>query len=225
MISSFLIHLLVNWILYRFPKFYEKWEHLGKEKDRGEMRWVQENSCLALQWIDNKVVTMLSTTDKANDYVEVPRKVKVSNQWKTIKIHKSYLIEHYNNFMNGVDKSDHILAMYKLLRKCVRQWKTIFFHLIDIATVNSFILFKRFSEQNQDNEQLQHKKKYLFLEFREELIKNLIDLNQYAEPPLFRPRPSPQNKSEFQTDHVPVFSDIKRNCKVRYMTIKKEMKL
>ena len=91
--------------------------------------------------------------------------------------------------------------------------------------LSTFILFKRFSEQNQDNEQLQHKKKYLLLEFREELIKNLIDLNQYAEPPLFRPRPSPQNKSEFQTDHVPVFSDIKRNCKVRYMTIKKEMKL
>ena len=44
------------------------------------MRWIQENFCLVLQWIDNKVVPMMSTTDKANDYVEVTREVKVSNE-------------------------------------------------------------------------------------------------------------------------------------------------
>ena len=29
-----------------------------------------------------------------------------------------------------------------MLRKCLRWWKTLFFHLIDIAVVNSFILFR-----------------------------------------------------------------------------------
>ena len=54
----------------------------GKRKGpRGnEMRWIQEDFCLVLQWIDNKVVPMMSTTDKANDYVEVTREVKVSNE-------------------------------------------------------------------------------------------------------------------------------------------------
>ena len=208
-----------------FPNSMKNGKIWAKKKDRGEIRWIRENSCLVLQWIDNKVVTMLSTIDKTNDYVEVPRKVKVNNEWKTITVRKPYHIERYNNFMNGVDKSDQILAKYNLLRKCVRWWKTIFFHLIYIATVNSFILFKSFSEQNPDNEQLQRKKKHSFLEFREELIRNLIDLDQYAERPLFRPRPPPQDKSQFQTDHIPVFSDTKRNCKVCYMTIKKEMKV
>ena len=63
--------------------------------------------------------------------------------------------------MKDVDKSDQILAKYNLLRKC-KVVETIFFNLIDIAAVNSFILFKSFSEQNPDNEQLQHKK-YSFL--------------------------------------------------------------
>ena len=57
-----------------------------------------------------------------------------------------------------------------------------------------FHIIQKFSEQNPDNEQLQRKKKHSFLEFREEPIINLTDLDQYAEPPLFRPRPPPQDK-------------------------------
>ena len=53
----------------------------------------------------------------------------------------------------------------------------------------------------------------MFVEFREELIRNLIDLDEYAEPPLYRPHPPLQNKLEFQTNHKPVFSDTKRNFK------------
>ena len=77
-----------------------------------------------------------------------------------------------------------------------------------------FYTIKSFSQQNPDNEQLQYEKKFLFLEFRV--------FNEYAEPPLLSPA---QNKSEFQTDHIHVFSDTKRNCKVCYRTIKKEMKV
>ena len=44
---------------------------------------------------------------------------------------------------------------------------------------------------------------------------------QSAEPLSFRPRSSPQSKSEFQTNHILVFSDTKRNGKVCYITIKK----
>ena len=41
--------------------------------------------------------------------------------------------------MGGVDKSDHFLAYHNVLRKTVRYWKTLFYHMIDIAAVNSFI--------------------------------------------------------------------------------------
>ena len=43
---------------------------------------------------------------------------------------------------------------------------------------------------------------------------------QYAESALFRLRPPPQNKSKFQTNHVPVFSDTNRKGKVCYIAIK-----
>ena len=72
----------------------------AKKKDRGEMRWIRENSCLVLQWIDRKVVTMLSIINKANDYVEVPRKVKVKGylRYKTIFCHKVAFDEQLMNF-------------------------------------------------------------------------------------------------------------------------------
>ena len=103
-----------------FPNSMKNRKIWAKKMDRGEMRWIRENFCLVLEWINSKVVTMLSTIHKANDYVEVPGKVKVNNERKTITVRKPYLIERYNNFMNGVDKSDQILAKYNFLRKCLR---------------------------------------------------------------------------------------------------------
>ena len=44
--------------------------------------------------------------------------------------------------MNAVDRSDQILSALSTQWKCVRWWKTLFFPLIDIAVVNSFILFQ-----------------------------------------------------------------------------------
>ena len=47
--------------------------------------------------------------------------------------------------MNGVDRSDQMLANNHCSRKCRKWWKVLFFHLIDIAVVNAFILFKQHS--------------------------------------------------------------------------------
>ena len=41
----------------------------------------------------------------------------------------------------GVDKSDQFLAYHNVLRKTARFWKTLFYHLIDVAVVNLFILY------------------------------------------------------------------------------------
>ena len=35
--------------------------------------------------------------------------------------------------MNGVDRSDQLIGTNNVMRKCLRWWKTLFFHLIDIA--------------------------------------------------------------------------------------------
>ena len=114
---------------------------------------------------------MLSTTDTANYFVIVSRKVKKDGKWGSVNVRKPSVIERYNKYMNTVDKSDQLLGKYNLLIKCVRWWKIIFFHMIDIASVNAFILFKFYQSQNPDNHLLKRLCKFSLLEFREELIR------------------------------------------------------
>ena len=111
----------------------------GEEK--GDMRSEQNGSLLALQWKHNKILTMLSSIDVANECVTVNRKIKISDKWETVEVKQPMAIHKYNAFMNGVDKSDQILNA-NVLHKCVRWWKILFFHVIDIALVNGYILFQ-----------------------------------------------------------------------------------
>ena len=52
----------------------------------------------------NKVVTLLSTIDNDNDFLEVTRKIKSGGKWETMNVKKPYAIARYNPYMNGVEK-------------------------------------------------------------------------------------------------------------------------
>ena len=43
--------------------------------------------------------------------------------------------------MGGVDKPNQLLSYHNVLRKTLRYWKTILYHMIYVATVNAFILY------------------------------------------------------------------------------------
>ena len=132
---------------------------------KGKKEWTDRQTvCLIQQWKDNKPVT---TIHSANEFGMVERKVKLNDRWDKVEVRRPKAIDTYNQYMNGVDRSDQILAKNNTLRKCMRWWKTLFFHLIDIAVVNSFILFQLYRSQNKkDVEELQRPKRYCVLEFR-----------------------------------------------------------
>ena len=139
-----------------FPDTMKGGKALAKTKERGVMRWERDDECLALQWKGNRVVTLLTTIDHANDTVTVTRKYKdKDNNWKADEnVKQSKAIERYKKFMNGVDRSD--------------GWKTLFFHMIDIAIVNGHILFQSHRACDPTVKELERPKKYSRLEFREE---------------------------------------------------------
>ena len=112
------------------------------------MRWERVSPCLALQWVDNKVVSLLTTIDNANNYGQVNRKCKTAGVWATKVVSQPKAIANYKKYMNAVDRSDQILATNNVNRKCMKWWKTLFFHLIDIAVVNSFLLFKEYQAKS-----------------------------------------------------------------------------
>ena len=63
-----------------FPDSMKGGKVWAKAKERRDMRWVRNGKVLSLQWKDNKVVTMVSSIDRADKYVEVERKVKIDGK-------------------------------------------------------------------------------------------------------------------------------------------------
>ena len=168
-----------------------------------------------LQWLDNKVVSMLTTMENANNSLQVRRKTKTAGVWSTKVVRQPQAIATYNKYMNAVDRSDQILATNNVLRKCRRWWKTLFFHLIDIAVVNSYILFREHQVQFPDVVELQRTADYSLAHFREEIVRQICGFPEYSEPPVVSAAgPFPPHK--FETVHMPVFTNEKKNCVVCY---------
>ena len=71
----------------------------------------------------------------------VERNQKVGNAWRKVNVRQPKTIDQYNNYMNAVDRSDQMLGKNGALGKCMMWWKT-FFHMVDIAVDNSYMLFQ-----------------------------------------------------------------------------------
>lgn len=206
-----------------FPESMKNGKKWAKSQDRGGMRWVRDEVCLALQWKDNRAVTLLSTINHANEFVMAERRERIGYRWRTLQVQQPKAIHDYNHFMNGVDRSDQLMTNNNVLRKTMKWWKTLFFHMVDIAVVNSYILFQLHRSEHPDDALLNRPKKYALAEYREELVRQLAGLDEYGQPPVYKP--PKREPGPFQSVHLPAFSDKKRNCKVCYATTKRELKV
>ena len=49
-----------------FPPARKNSQEWAKGRERGTMHWVRDPLCLVLQWVDNKVVSMITVGNKMN---------------------------------------------------------------------------------------------------------------------------------------------------------------
>ena len=75
---------------------------------------------------------MLSTIHEAAEVV-TKRKYNKEILLKPIVVH------HYNNFMNSIDKTDHLLSSYMAL-KGNKKYRKLFLHIFNMTLLNSYIL-------------------------------------------------------------------------------------
>ena len=110
---------------------------------RGDGAYVRDGIKVFSVWKDTKCVCVLSSEHPGHSSISVERNVKDKggkSQKKDVPI--PIIVYNYNKYMNGVDRSDQLIKYYNILRQTKKYWKTLFFHFIDIAIINSFILFK-----------------------------------------------------------------------------------
>ena len=115
-----------------------------------------------------KVSFISSISKKANKFIHCKRRTKVNGNFRSICVRQPMLVSDYNKYMSGVDKSDQLIGKYNSLRRTNRYWKTLFYHFLDIARVNSYIMFQEWRKCNNNNE-LERPAHYGQLEFSIEL--------------------------------------------------------
>lgn len=118
---------------------------------RGDVEFQYSINVVAVKWFDNRGVTLVGTNlDGCDQVSSVLRRVK--GQSAKVPVSCPAIVKEYNAGMGGVDLLDQRTAAYKLDRKASsgRYYLRLFFDLMDIAVVNSHVVFKALNPKGMD---------------------------------------------------------------------------
>ena len=145
-----------------------------------------DDDVMALKWMDKRPVAMLTTVH--DDSVVTKQRRTRAVQGGVEDVRKPVVVERYNEFMGGVDTGDQLLSYYGFSHRTLKWWRRAFFHLIEVAIVNAYIMYLTTPCEGR---RLTHK------EFRIQLAKELLmdtvtddaeahSCGPHPKPPLFR---------------------------------------
>ena len=131
--------------------------------ETGNFRFATFEDLTAVLWRDRRDVYVLSSMH--NRSVETVMKRPKGARDK-VPIPCPSAVCDYNRFMGGVDLADQQLAYYSLTqRKTIKWWKKVFWRLVDIAIINSWIIFRMNNPESKIKSQR---------DFQLELVRQLV---------------------------------------------------
>ncbi|KAM6950392.1 piggyBac transposable element-derived protein 4-like [Lycodopsis pacificus] len=161
-----------------FPK--TQTNDLPKKAERGDMRWIRSGKLLFVKWMDMREVTMCSTVHQAYSGQTVRRKVKEAGVWQNKSIPVPDCIVDYNHSMGGMDLCDALIEFYTVRHKTMTWYMTFFYHFVDIAVVNSYLLHKELFKLRQDPTQTEP---FTHKAFREQLAMEMLEFAEGSAAP------------------------------------------
>lgn len=117
-------------------------EKTMRKNGRGDIAQFSDSKAglVICAWYDNRRVLTISNflgKDPVSNCKRYDRKKK-----EDISVPRPACIELYNKFMGGVDKADMLLSLYRTKHRSKKWYHRIAFHLISLAAVNAFVLYR-----------------------------------------------------------------------------------
>lgn len=129
-------------------KTKKKKEDKVRSLNRGEYltRQTKDGKMVATVWRDKKHVYNLNTyydpfTNQREDKVK-RRQRDEEGKWRNMELACPKAIVEFNKYMGGVDRHDHLRSSYSLQRTSTRWWTYFCWFAIDMAIINSYLLYK-----------------------------------------------------------------------------------
>jgi len=107
---------------------------------RNEVVAFKTDTLLAIKWLDKREVYMLTTFHNL-------KFINVKNKNNVIR-NKPACVVDYNKNMGAVDKTDMLLSSTECVRKNIKWYKKVFFHIIDLSVLNAHVLYKLNNKSN-----------------------------------------------------------------------------
>ncbi|CAF88338.1 unnamed protein product [Tetraodon nigroviridis] len=116
-----------------------------KKKGRGvfeEQQAVVDNVGIrAVKWFHNRGVVVASTFASAQP-------VSTKERWdrkqkRSVPVECPRIISLYDRFAGGVDALDALMTNYRIHIRSKKYYQRLFFHFVDMAIVNSWLLYRR----------------------------------------------------------------------------------
>jgi len=120
-------------------------------------------------------------------------------------------VAEYNKIMGGVDRFDQLRERYALGRCSVKWWHRIFYFLVDVAIVNSFVMWKINKRENGQHNQLTYR-----IHLSRQLITGFSSRKCRGQKPVFLAKKCkvPDDvRLAFVGVHQPVLGDTYRRCR------------
>jgi Transposase IS4 len=173
-----------------------------KMKPQEIISYERNEKVMVLAWQDKRQVLMLSTYH-GNKAVTVQRKVKNT----VIDIQKPTVIIDYTAQMGAVDHANQMAASYNFARKSLKWWRKMFFWSLELAVINSYILFNITQERTQ-------MPKASHLDYRRALITQLVGTVRHTAKRRGRPSTSDRAERLDAKTHFLGLAEKQRDCAV-----------
>ncbi|ROT63952.1 putative piggyBac transposable element-derived protein 4-like [Penaeus vannamei] len=174
---------------------------------------------LAMSWMDRKPVHMLSTIH-GPDMVDLP-----PNRRGIVRTKPQAVVD-YNVGKKGVDLADQLAASYSTTRRTNKWYQNVFYHLLDMAAVNAFVVHRALGGTLTQ------------LEFRLEIIANFLDQPPAygrrgglrtppaatPSPPRRRNAPRQQQRQQVPQGHVLAFNPGRKYRRCRHCRVSRNVR-